>query len=226
MHRLNQQLLHLRQLDGLLVAALTLHTGRDAADDDDGVGHAHLLGQVGEVGQLAFADVAAQHGELSIAATVFYADIVCLPFLYIERLVVGTTASEAEATATAAAALVLLDYFAIDFQNIAVVGRERVFHLTREGGGIFAADADREVVVINTLGKAPGSESGEVQLVVIGSLHWFATELLIIPELHLYALAVVEVLQMVDGCVLVVEFASFLVDNLGVGQGSLDAAEQ
>ena len=84
MHGAYQHLLHLGQFDVLLVATFSLHACRDTTDDDDGVGHAHLLGQVGEVSQSALADITTQHGEVACAATIFYHDVISLALLYIK----------------------------------------------------------------------------------------------------------------------------------------------
>ena len=225
MHSLNEQLLYLRQFDGLLVAAFALHTGRDTANDDDGVGYAHFFGKVGEVGQLALANVAAQHGELSVAATVLDDHVVVLTLFDVERLVFGTPASEAEATAWTTS-LVLLDDLTIHFQDVAVVGTQGVLHLTRERSGVLTADAHGEVIVADALGKAPGTKGREVQLVVVAALLGvLEVGVPVVPELYEHALAVVEVLQVVDSGILIVQFTSLLIDDLGVGQGSLDAAE-
>ena len=82
MHSLDEVLLHGGQLDGLLVAAFAFHTGGDTTDDDDGVGTLHLIGQVSEVDEFAFADVATQHGELSVVVAVLDADVVGLASLH------------------------------------------------------------------------------------------------------------------------------------------------
>ena len=59
MHRSDEPLLNVRQLYVGLVAALTLHAGRDAADDDDDVHVLHLAGEFIERDGLALTDVAA-----------------------------------------------------------------------------------------------------------------------------------------------------------------------
>ena len=206
------------------VAAFALHLGRDAADDDDGIGHAHLLGEVGEVGEDALADVTTQHGELSVAMTVFDLYIIGLAGLDGERLVFGLP-SEAEAATHATFGF--FDHLAIDLQDIAVVGGQRVFHLTGESGLILTADTHGERVATHALGKAPGAEGGEVErLGMVFGLGRLACEFLIIIELYLHALAAVEVLQVVDGGILVVEFAGLAVDDVRVRQGSTESVEQ
>ena len=81
MHGLDEALLYLGQFDVGLVAAFTLHLGGDAADNDDGIGLAHLLGKVGEVDEDTLADVSAEHGEVAVAVLVFDLHVVGLAFL-------------------------------------------------------------------------------------------------------------------------------------------------
>ena len=150
-------MLQFRQFDGLLIAALTLHTGRDTADNNNGIGRLYLVGKVGEVGQLTLADVAAQHGELPITATILDDHVIVLTLLNVERLVFYTTASEAETTARTTS-LVFLDDLTVDFQDVAIVSTQSVLHLTRKRCGVLTADADGKIVVVDTLGKAPCTE--------------------------------------------------------------------
>ena len=82
MHSLDKQLLYNRQFDILLITTLTFHAGRDTTDDDDGVGHLHLVGQISEVSQLTLADITAQHGEIAVATTIFNYYVIVLAFLY------------------------------------------------------------------------------------------------------------------------------------------------
>ena len=156
MHSADETLLNVRQFDVLLVASFAFHLGRDAADDDDGVGRFHFVGQVVEFGQLAFADVAAEHSEVAVAATVFNQDVVGLSLGDGERLVVNLPASESEAAASAW--LGFLNHLSVHAQRIAVVGHQRVFHVAGEVSLVFSADAHRERVVVDAFGKAPGSE--------------------------------------------------------------------
>ena len=134
------------------------------------VGLLHFVGQIRKIYQLTLADVATQHGEVALAATIFDDHVVVLACLDVERLVVGTASASEAAEAAATAALVLFYHLTVYFQHVAVVARQRIFHLTRKCGGIFSADADADVVVADTLGKSPGAKSREVQLVVIARL--------------------------------------------------------
>ena len=229
MHRLHEQLLHHWQVDGLLVATLAFHTGRDTADDDDGISHADFLCQIGEVGEFALADVTTEHGELSVATTVFDHHIIGLASLYGEAFVVGATASEAEAseTTTTTAALVFLHDLAVDLQDITVVSVQGVLHLTGESSLVLTCDAHGEIIVVHTFGKAPGSEGGEVELIgIVIALHRITFEVLVVPELHEHTLAIVEVLDMVYGGVFVVQLTGLVVDNLGTGDGILDTLQK
>ena len=167
MHSTHQTLLHLGQLDVGFVATLALHLGRDAANHDDGIGLTHLVGKVGEVGQIALADVATQHSEVAVAFFVFYDHIVGLSLFHVKRLVLHVATEESSATS---ARLGFLHDFAVDFQQIAVVGHEGVFHLAREGGLILSGDAHGETVFVDALGKTPGTKRGEVEFVVITSV--------------------------------------------------------
>ena len=114
MHSGKQHLLNLWKFNGLLVATFAFHTCRDSTDDDDSVGLFHLVGKVGEVGQLSLTDVATKHGELSVAATIFNHHIVGLSFLYVERLVVRTATSKTETTSAVACGS-LLNNLAVHF---------------------------------------------------------------------------------------------------------------
>ena len=229
MHGLEKLLLHLRQVDGLLVATLAFHTGRDATNDDNGVGNTHFLGNLGEDGlsRLTLADVATQHGEIASTTTIFEHDIVILAFLHIERLVVGTTSAEAEASeTTTSATFAFFDDLAVHLQHITVVGGEGVFHLARERGGVLTADAHGEAVVVDAVGKAPCTEGREVEFVVVAGLVGFALQTSVVPELHKHTLAIVELGQMVHGGIVIVQFASLVVDDLGARNGCLDAFQQ
>ena len=216
MHSGKQHLLNLGQFDGLLVATFALHTCRDSTDNDDSVCLFHLVGKVGEVGKFSLTDVATKHGELSVAATIFNHHIVGLSFLYVERLVVRTATSKAETT-PAVACSSFLNNLAVHLQDVSVVGGEGILHLAGKRCGILSAHAYRKRVVVDSLGKAPGSECREVQLVVVAALRRFSAQFLVVPELHFHTLAVVEVLQMVNGGVLVVQFTSFMIDDVCVG---------
>ena len=216
MHSGKQHLLNLGQFDGLLVATFALHTCRDSTDNDDSVCLFHLVGKIGEVGQLSLTDVATKHGELSVAATIFNLHIVSLSFLYVERLVVRTATSKTETT-PAVACSSLLNNLAVHLQDVSVVGGEGILHFAGKRCGILSAHAYRKRVVVDSLGKAPGSECREVQLVVVAALRGFSAQFLVVPELHFHTLAVVEVLQMVNGGVLVVQFTSFMIDDVCVG---------
>ena len=130
MHSLHQHLLNLGQFDVLLVTTLAFHAGRDTTDNDDSVSTFHLVGQIGEVSQLTLTDVATQHGKLTIAMLVVDDNVVGLASLHRERLILYTTT---EAEATTATALILLNNLTIDLQHIAIIGCQRVLHLTREG---------------------------------------------------------------------------------------------
>ena len=227
MHGTYQHLLHLGQFDVLLVATFSLHACRDTTDDDDGVGHAHLLGQVGEVSQSAFADITTQHGEVACAATIFYHDVISLALLYIERLILGTTATSEASEATTATAFVLLNYLTVYLQHIAIIGRERIFHLASEGSLVGTADAYGQVVVGDALGKAPGTKGREVQFLIVTRLDGvLEVGVSVVPELYLHTLAIVEFLQMVHGGIFIIQFTSLVVDNFCVGQGVPDAFEQ
>ncbi len=223
MHGFYEQLLNDRQFNGLLVAALTLHTCRDATDDDDGIGALHLIGQFCEVDELALADVAAQHGELSAVVAVLYADVVGLASLHGERLVLHT-ATEAEAAASAR--LAFFHHLAVNLQDIAVVSGQCVFHFTRERRLILSADAHGECVAAHTVGKAPGTEGREVQFLVVAFGHRFTAHVSVVPELYQHALTVVEVEQVRHSLVFVVQLACLLVDDVGIGHCLADALQQ
>ena len=220
MHGLQEHLLHLGQIDVGLVASFAFHLCGDTTDDNDGVGSTHFLGEVGEVDEDSFADITAQQGELAVVVTVFDDDVVGLASLDGERLVFHLAA---ETEPAAHASLGLFDHLAVDAEGIAVVGRQRVFHLAREGGLVLAADADGKGIATHAVGKAPGAEGGEVELVVIVGLHGRAFHRGVIPEFHLGTPALVEVGQMVDGGVLIVQFAGLVIDDVGIGDSSLDA---
>ena len=153
-----------------------------------------------------------------MVVTVFYGDVVGIAGLDGERLVFRL-ASETEETASTA--LSLFDDLAVHFQRVAVVGHQRVFHITGEGGLVLTADTDGEGIATDTLGKAPGSEGGEVELVVIIGLHGLAFHRGIVPEFYLGALAVVEVAKVMDGRVLIVELTGLAVDDVGIGDSCL-----
>ena len=138
MHGLDEALLHHGQLNVLLVAAFALHLCRDTADDDDGISILHLLGQFGELGQVALADVGAEHGEVAVAAAILDGEVVGLASLHWERLVFRLAAEETAATAIW---LRVFHHLVVHAQHIAVVAHHGVLHVARESGLILAADA-------------------------------------------------------------------------------------
>ena len=167
MHSLHEHLLNLWQFDVLLVATFAFHLGRDTANDDNGIGFTGFFGQIVEVYEDTLADVTTQHGKLSVAVLVFNHDVVGLAFLDGERLVLRFTSEAKETTSTS---LCLFHHFAIYLQHIAVICGQCVFHLTSKGGYILTTDTYRQCVATYALSKSPGSESGEVQFVVIVDL--------------------------------------------------------
>ena len=155
---------------------------------------------------------------------VFNLHVVGLAGLYGERLVLHPAPEESESAA--AAALRLLDHLAVHLEDVSVVGGERVLHLAGERGLVLSADAHREAVAADALGEAPCAEGGEVELVVVVGLGGLAGQFAVVPELHLHALAAVEVLQVVHGLVLVVQLARLVVDDVRVGHSGANAFEQ
>ena len=158
--------------------------------------------------------------------TVFDDNVIGLTLLDWERLVVGSAASEAKAEAATTAALSLFNHMTIHLEHIAVIGRERIFHVAREGGLILSADAYRERVLADALGKTPRAEGREVQLVIVTRRSWLATQLLIVIELYEHTLAIVEVLQMMYSSLTISEFAGFLIENISARHRLLNALEQ
>ena len=154
---------------------------------------------------------------------VFDDNVVGLSLLHREGLVLGLP-SETKAPATTG--LCFLYDFTVYFQHIAIVRHQCVFHLACKGSFILTADTYREGVAVYALGKAPGSESREVQLIIIRCLGRLASQFLVIKELHLGTLTTIEVLQVMDGGVFIVKFTCFLVDDVRARHSSLDAAEQ
>ena len=55
---------------------------------------------------------------------------------------------------------------------------------------------------------------------------WRSLKFLVVPHLHLHALSVIEVLQVVNGVILVVQFACLVVDDFCAGQCFGDALQQ
>ena len=226
MHRTNETLLNSWKLDVLLVATFTFHTGRDTTDDDDGIHVGNFLGEVVKLDELAFADVTTQHREVTIAVLVLNHDVVSLASLHWERLVVGAATSEAEAEATTTAALRLFYDVAIHLEHIAVIGREGVLHITREGSLVLTRKTYRKRVLADALSKAPSTEGGEVQFVVVACNSWLAAETVVVEELSLNALATVELLQVMDGGVAVRKFAGLSIEDFRVRQRILDTLEE
>ena len=222
-HGLHEHLLHLGQFDVLLIATLTFHLSRDTSDDDDGIGSLHIVSERSKVHEVALADITTQHGELSVAVLVFDHDVIGLTFLHRERLILRL-ASEAEETTTTR--LRLFHHFTVHLQHIAVIRHQRVLHLTCKVSDILTTHTNRKRVTTHTLGKAPGTEGREVQFVIVVGLSRLTSEFLIIKELHLRALSTIEVLQMVDGVILIIEFTGLLVDHVGTRHGGLDTLQQ
>ena len=119
---------------------------------------------------------------------------------------------------------------AINLQHIAVVAHQRILHLTRKCCRVLTADAYTNIIVADTLGKAPGTKGREVQFVVVTRLNGsrcltLKRRGLRIPEFYQHTLAVIEVLQVVNGLIFVVQFTSLLIDNLSSRYSILDTLQ-
>ena len=79
-------------------------------------------------------------------------------------------------------------------------------HITREGSLVLTRKTYRKRVLADALSKAPSTEGGEVQFVVVACNSWLAAETVVVEELSLNALATVELLQVMDGGVAVRKF--------------------
>ena len=223
MHGLDKALLHPGEFDVGLVATLALHLCGDAANDDDGVGTLHLIGEGTVFHEVTFADITPEHGKVAVAAFVFDDHVVGLALLHVERLIFHIPTEEATPLS---AGLGFLYHLAIYLEHIAIVGHEGVFHLAGESGLVLAGDAHREVVFVDALGKSPSAERREVELVVVVGLHGVSLKILVVVELHEDTLAIVEILQVMHRGILVGQFASLMVDDTCTGHGSLDALEE
>ena len=154
--------------------------------------------------------------------TILYHDIVGLSLLHGERLVFDPAAE----TATASASLCLFYHLAVHLERVAVIGGECIFHIAGEGCLILATDANGECVLADALGKAPRTEGREIQLVVVACRDRLAAQFFVIEKLYKHALAVVEVLQVVDSALAVGQLTGFLVEDVSTRYRIADAFEQ
>ena len=200
MHSSDKVSLYLRKLDCGLVAAFAFHLSRDTSDHDDHVSVRNILCNGLIFNRLTLADVSLECGEMVCASLVLDHDVVCLTFYDIEALVLDSASSS-----TAAASCSFLDYLTVDLQEIAVVSVDVVFHFTCESGSVLSCHTDRKVFCVHSVSEAVCSECGEVQRVVVSCHIRVAFEVLVVVELYVYALSVVEFVEVSDCHYVVVE---------------------